>query len=312
MPRTEAGPDRWFPLRAALSVCLLAWLIAKVDLGDLAKALDHAQVGWVAAAIAAFLAAQVFGALRWKAIVNSLAAVPRGIDTSFALIVTFSALWYSNFLPSAFGGDAVRIAQTWARGGRMLRAVTASLLDRYFGLAGLLLVLLACLPLVDGHAELRGPLLAVTAIFFLGPLAVVRVGGPQLCGRRFARTLARLVAAVRRVVRDRVAMQRQFAFTALATLAGFAAYWFSALAAGVWLSPAMVVVVASLAVLASALPISLAGWGVREGALISLLEAMCGLSPAEATLVALINASTIVAGSLIGGGIQLRCVPRSP
>lgn len=307
MARTEAGGGRWFAVRALLSVGLLAILLARTDWADIVAALRQADPVWILAANLAFVASQALGALRWKAIASSLAAIPGGIDAGFALGVTFSSLWYSNFLPSSFGGDAVRVAQTWGRGRRMLRAVTASILDRYFGLAGLLLVTVLCLPFFAGHPELKMALGASVAVFAGLSLAVVMLPLPSLRRhRRLGRVVVRFVGGIHRVLRSAAVMRRQAGFTLASTLCGLAAYWFSSLAVGLQLSAPAVFVASASAVLASALPVSLAGWGVREGTLVSLLGVLCGVGSGQAMVVAMINATTLVTGSLIGWAVQFR------
>lgn len=299
--------DRKGPLAVVVSIGLIGILVLRADWAGIGRVLINAEAIWILVAAAAFNLSQICGALRWREIALRLEAMPLGVSRRFAIFVTFSALWYANFLPSAFGGDAVRISQTWRQGGRMLRAVTASLLDRYLGLAGLLVVLAACLPFADVTAELRWALYAVITGFFSISIVLGRLRRlPLLASRHVNRTVIRLGAAVKRAISDRPAMWRQVIFTGLSTLLGFAVYWCSARATGVYISPELLVIVASVAILASILPISLAGWGVRESALVSMLEHFCGIDPSLAALATGVNAIAILSGGVIGLSLQFQ------
>jgi hypothetical protein len=68
---------------------------------------------------------------------------------------------------------------------------------------------------------------------------------------------------------------------------------------GVWVS------IIPLSFLASAMPVSIGGWGVREGAII-LLAAPLGVPPAEALLVSLTIGVLNVVASLPGALVLLR------
>ena len=108
------------------------------------------------------------------------------------------------------------------------------------------------------------------------------------------------MGALRRIIQDRSALAMQLLYTMISTLFGLASYWCSAQAAGAAIDLLPLMIAVAIAVLASVLPISLSGWGVREGALVSLLEQLAGLDPARASLIAAANALTIVAVSLVG------------
>jgi uncharacterized protein (TIRG00374 family) len=294
--------DKWFPLRAAICFGLLLTLIWTVEWSSFARAMSEADAKWIIAAIVAFVFSQICGAVRWRTIATALGAMPAGVSCSFAISVTFSALWYSNFLPSAFGGDVVRVLRTWRSGGRLVRSISASILDRYFGLAGLLVFLALCLPLVDGHNELRLLLCITITIFFLASTALIRIHWlPSIVGIKLRRTFRLFAITIRFMIAKRAVLSGQLALTALGTLISLFGYWCAVRATGVAPDSASTLVVAACtAILASILPISLAGWGVREGTLAALLHQLCGLDPLQASLATVINAIAIISGGLIG------------
>lgn len=64
-----------------------------------------------------------------------------------------------------------------------------------------------------------------------------------------------------------------------------------------------------LSVLASVLPISMAGWGVREGAMVALFG-LVGIAPAQAMTVSVTFGVLMVLTSLPGGLLWLRSAVR--
>jgi uncharacterized membrane protein YbhN (UPF0104 family) len=130
-------------VKILISAALLYFALRKVSFYDLASRFDVASLGWIGLAVAlTFL--QIFaGALRWREISADCGA-PLATKQAFRfnLIGTF----FNQTLPSSIGGDAMRL---WlvARGGAGWRAATYSIfVDRAIGLIALAIVIVASLP----------------------------------------------------------------------------------------------------------------------------------------------------------------------
>jgi uncharacterized membrane protein YbhN (UPF0104 family) len=126
-----------------ISAALLYFALRKVNFYDLAARFDVASLGWIGLAITVTFLQILLGALRWREISADCGA-PLMIAQAlrFNLIGTF----FNQTLPSSIGGDAVRL---WlvARGGAGWRAATYSIfVDRAIGLIALAIVILATLP----------------------------------------------------------------------------------------------------------------------------------------------------------------------
>jgi hypothetical protein len=90
-----------------------------------------------------------------------------------------------------------------------------------------------------------------------------------------------------------------------ATLLGVAAYWGAIRCVDSSIGFPTALAVAAIGTFASALPISLSGWGVREGAVAVALTQSTGLSTGDASLVALLNGIVIGLTSLAGFGVSI-------
>jgi glycosyltransferase 2 family protein len=126
-----------------VSAALLYFALRKVNLAELASRLDLASLGWIGLAIAVTFLQILVGALRWREI---SAACGAPLETRQAMRFNLIGTFFNQTLPSSIGGDAVRL---WlvARGGAGWRAATYSIfVDRAIGLIALAIIIVASLP----------------------------------------------------------------------------------------------------------------------------------------------------------------------
>jgi len=274
---------RWLvlTLKLAVTVGLLAWLASEVDLGEVRDRL--AAVGIPAALAAAMVLAMLIPATaaRWGVVQHAIAAPLPG---AALLRLTLVGLFFNQVLPAPIGGDAMRV---WAaaRAGLPLGKATAGvLLERLWGLATLLLFAAPVWPWLLPATTPRLALAAASTVAALsglvGLLVVLR-----LAPAAFARRLPKPVLAVMDDARSTAWPPGRVLAILLWSLAGHIASMGAmatlAAAMGLPLGPAAIVVVVPVALLAMAVPASVAGWGVREGALVAALAGF-GIPAADA------------------------------
>ena len=130
-------------IKILISAALLYLALRKVNLLDLASRIHIASLGWIGAAIAVTFLQIFMGVLRWCQISAECGApLPTRQAMRFNLIGTF----FNQTLPSSIGGDAVRL---WlvARAGAGWRAATYSIfVDRAIGLIALAIIIVTSLP----------------------------------------------------------------------------------------------------------------------------------------------------------------------
>jgi glycosyltransferase 2 family protein len=273
---------------SALALCFLALTV------DLAAAWQHmaSQSPWlVAAAVIALLAQVVLAALRWHTILASLGArtsVPE------SLRVFYVAAFFTNWLwGGAVAGDSVRAWLSLRMQMRVMRAITSIILDRAVAVAGVAILVIATAPLFA--ARLGGTAAAWAA---WTPWAPAAAAGALLIGIGIATQMHRLPLKWHRhrllgalqtlsletravFLRPSVALAALGFAIAAQFAMSFAAYAL-AWSMDIGLSLINCLVLIQPVVLATALPISIGGWGVRETAMIALL-ALVGV-PASAAL----------------------------
>jgi len=126
-----------------VSAALLYFALRKTDFAALAARIDVASIGWLALALAATMFQVFFGALRWRAISDGSGAP---LKTLQAMRYNIIGAFFNQTLPSAIGGDAMRL---WllARAGAGWRSATYSVfVDRAIGLIALAALILFALP----------------------------------------------------------------------------------------------------------------------------------------------------------------------
>ncbi|RZN21827.1 lysylphosphatidylglycerol synthase transmembrane domain-containing protein [Bradyrhizobium sp. Leo121] len=130
-------------IKILISAALLYLSLRKVNLYDLAARIRVESLGWIALAIAVTFLQIFLGVLRWREISVECGAP---LETRQAMRFNVIGTFFNQTLPSSIGGDAVRL---WlvARSGAGWRAATYSIfVDRAIGLIALAVLIVASLP----------------------------------------------------------------------------------------------------------------------------------------------------------------------
>lgn len=289
--------------RIAISAGLLALVALSIDWGDVVDKLADASWGWFVLATVLVLAAFVVAAIRWHVLLHAAGLHPPLRDTLRAYGI---GVFTNNLLPTGFGGDAVRAWLVAPRGAPLARALTSVGVDRATALACLLPI--AWLGVAIGGDSIPGSLVALLAItsaaMVVGTLIAIAVLRRRGLGRFLPRLLRPWASEVARTLR-RYGRERErlgevialgFAFQVLIV----AATWLLSEALELSLDPEVLAVVLPLVLVATLMPISIAGFGVREGAFVALL-AEVGVSSADALLLSLLTVASVAIASLPGG-----------
>jgi uncharacterized membrane protein YbhN (UPF0104 family) len=274
-----------FVLRLVLAGVLLALVLSAADLSQMTVRLDARLAAGAALAIALLVVAQGISALRWARILG-----PGSPGWLYMWRLYAVSAFFSLFLPTTIGGDAVRVVALARHQGRSGSVVASVLLDRAFGVAALVIYLVAGAIVAP---ELLAPIRA--AAHWKGSVASgVAVVGALSIGAGLVSVLVRRSAKLRGVLREGIALLSGFRHRSADFIAAFAlglvvqaayiAAWM-ALAAGLrfTLPLELFLLAVPLVSLATMLPVTFAGIGVREGALVLLLR---GSGTATADVVA--------------------------
>lgn len=265
-------------LRWVVSLAILGVILSRVSLEELLARVQAGAPAPLVAALLAVLFGQTLVALRWQLLAASLGlAVPAGL----AVRAVFQGLLGSQLLPSTLGADLVRGWIVARHTGSARRAAASIVVDRLAGLFGacLLLAVAYCLVPVPyaGYLAAAAPL-AAGAAFLASMVILGRVDG-------VTPRPTPILAAVA------LALATHSLNVASAVLAA-AAYGVDA-APGIWFA------IIPVSVIATAVPVSINGWGVREAVIVGLAAAH-GIPAADALAVSLTLGMLNLAASLPG------------
>src|SRR5690242_1119285 len=126
------------------SLALLYFALRGIDFGQVKTRLAHINVAWIVLAGAVGLFQLWLGAVRWRDVTGVCGT---DLPLSQAFRYNFIGAFFNQTLPSAIGGDAVRL-MLLGRSGAGWRVATYSVfIDRAVGLIALAVLVLATLPL---------------------------------------------------------------------------------------------------------------------------------------------------------------------
>jgi uncharacterized protein (TIRG00374 family) len=300
--------------RTALSLGLLAVLAKKVPWQSTWLAWKEAKVLWILAAEMLAGVQLLLGAWRWKVLLDAQRiCVPLGS----AVRITLIGQCFNSVLPGTNGGDVVRfLAVERAAGPKRMGLLFSLLYDRFLGAVALALcappVLLGfpwgsvpkalhkAMFAIIGAALLLG--LGVLVMLFLAPPLASRggsCGDPQRGLAQKPRFWGRLCVVLRRYRSSPRASLWGLCLSLLIQGSGLLLYGFLAKGFGIELSLLVIGSVMAVATLASCLPVSVGGLGVREGALLYLLAPL-GVTPPAAIAFSLTGFVLFVAWGLVG------------
>ncbi len=290
-------------LRVAVSLALVGVLLWLLDAGVVLERLGSLDPAWVAAALAVSVLQVAASAWRWRFTARALGlSLPMGA----ALREYYLGTFLNQLLPGGVAGDvsrAWRHAREVERAGPAVRAVV---LERASGQVVMAATAVGCLTFLPVPGA-PGPRLALG-----GGLALMLVGAAVwVMGRRRAAISEgeeapadTLVGRVGRDVRAGLLAPRvlpvQLATSAF-VVATYLATWVAAARAvgleGPWTTHATLGAPILMAML---VPLTVAGWGAREGAAAALFAAV-GLSASDGMAVSVAYGLLVLASSLPGG-----------
>ena len=302
-PRDRAAAvARSTPARLAITAILLGLLATQLDWST---ALDRVRSGdplWLAGAVLAVFTALAVAAWRWQRLLVSaeLPAGPRAVLRGY-----FMGAFANNFLPTGFGGDAVRALTVARPGPQLARAATTVLADRLTSLACLLVLGWLVLPFDPGAVpgELVGLLAFGSAAALAGAALVWAAARSRALRARIPDRLRPIVSEMYQPLRvlagDRPLIAQVTVLGLLYQAFILLSVWLDARAIGLELPFALIAVTVPLVLVLTLLPVSLAGFGVREGSFAVLLGT-AGVSATDATLLSLTTVLTMAIASLPG------------
>ena len=293
-----------FALKLAVTAGLIYWFVLPgIDFDTVIDRMDRLSPGLllIAGALIFFQNAFVV-AWRWERVV---AAIDRALPPWRLLKATIITLFFNQVLPSTIGGDGMRIWFLRGMGRTIGVAIRSVVIDRLIGFFGLLLLGLVGSLYLMARLEDAGPVWVV-AMVSLGGLILI-VLAPALVGAmerlpfdRLRQGFETLAREVNLLARDRPRLARLVGASILGQLALAGAVYCLARDLEVPLDLLSAFAVVPGVMVAASVPISIAGWGVREATMVVGLG-LLGVGQSDAAIISIGFGVLVLIFGLLGG-----------
>jgi len=287
-------------LKVSISLALIVFLAKNVNFVEIIELLTSIKVNYIFAAILVLMVQILIANIRWIIVLNAL-------NFSILYVKLLQYLWigifFNQMLPSSIGGDAARIYYLKTTGGNTKQAVLGVFLDRFFGILSLsfLAWLLILLPSsLSGSVSQTGFLVSFVVFLLACLLFVLNYLPFNLPDWRIVRALTSAALTIRNVFwhkNHRMSLSVISICIHLLTVLVFII-----LSEGMnlnidWLD---ILSIIPLATLLTLIPISIAGWGLREGIMVMFMGYI-GVSAEQSLTLSIVYGLLVLITSIPGG-----------
>ena len=322
----DPGKKIFFLLKLILSLCLIAWIISKVNLGEITNIIASAKIHFLLIGILWLLLDRVLMSYRWNILLMA-----KNIRIPFPQIVKiyFVGTFSGNFLPSSIAPDAVRAYFASKYDSKTSDILSSVIVDRILGLFSLGVLAIFSLLFVyreRGEINLKS-LSVILGIFFLiallifservfkiMPASKLRQYMTNAEGGFIWKNIVKIDNSCNEYKNYNRVIQRALFLSFVIHVLSILAVYVLSLSINLEVSLIHLFLFVPLINILIMLPISIGGIGVQEGAFIYFFSKI-GISSHGALTVALLFRALTVVGSLPGGvfyvleGTSKSCFP---
>lgn len=260
-------------LKSFVSGTLIIWLLNKIDVSKVWDILQDLHWGILSLVLLIIWGTLFAIAKRWQLVVRL-----GGVHASFSNLsqATFIGAFFNQFLPSSVGGDFFRILAVRRYGASLKGAVAGVLMDRLFGFISLGILCLLVIP-AEGQAllnsDLKWPFLLTMVLLagVFGAGALLLLIPKQWHTHPFIRPFEAVLEMTQGVMRSKALFLSILASSLMSSIVLISGLQILMYAFNIDLTWRQGVAILPPVMLLTSLPISFAGWGLREGALIIAL-----------------------------------------
>jgi uncharacterized membrane protein YbhN (UPF0104 family) len=299
-------PRSWFgfAVKLLITVAILVLLARRADWHAVIDRAAAARWSLLATAVGAITVSVFLAAARWRRLMRRNDIT---VSRSWSIRAAFTSLFIGQFLPGTVGADGAKLWLLW-RAGHPLRSGAASIVaDRVTALIGVIALILASLPdllSLSAPDMVHAVLAAVVAIAVgLGVLLCVPIRLPAAWRGGRLDAAFHVLANVRHSLWSRDGLAA-VAFSLAVHLLAIGGVVLIAAALGLSLDFRYAIGIVATSVLLSAVPLSVNGWGIREGAMVAGLG-LVGIGQADAFLISVLFGLGMMLATLPGAALWL-------
>ncbi|MGW8247043.1 MAG: lysylphosphatidylglycerol synthase transmembrane domain-containing protein [Acidiferrobacterales bacterium] len=265
-------------LRLVITVLLFVLIFRSLDVDHrrLLDVIQNINYGLLIPAILLQVVSTLVASYRWYLIMHVLEF---GQSLFFYIGSYFKGTFFNQALPTSIGGDAVRILDIGTLGSGHKEAFYGVFIDRVIGLSGLMILNLIAILLSPDLLPpgLQWVIALIASGGIVGVVALLLLKNFQWLTRlKITRMFHHISNRMNRVYHSPISAAIQTGLSLLIHLLTLGAVFLIGRSIGIELSFLTFLVLVPPALLLTIVPVSLAGWGVRETALIGLFQYVNG------------------------------------
>ena len=297
----------FFIMKFAISAILIWFIAFNFDLGAAVERYKDIKFFYLLGAIIILAVLLVNNTARWIIVLNAIKA---DLPFRIAIKIIYISIFFNQTLPSTIGGDAYKIYLARKTGIDLKSAINGVMLERAVALLGLILLVILSQPFLlarigDDPVKYLFPALTVMALVGIVGLMLLDRLPKDLQTWRTIGGLVHLASDTKRLfLSPQYACKAIFLGISGNILLAMSAYLtFRALSVEVSILDCLVLM--PPVILFTTLPISIAGWGVREGAMVGAF-AFVGILEGDAFVVSVLFGLINIIFALPGGLLWLK------
>jgi uncharacterized membrane protein YbhN (UPF0104 family) len=295
-----------FALKFGVSAVLIWFISTNFDVGESINRLKSISPLFFVAALALFIVQFINNTTRWYVV---LRAIESSLPFTKVARLLYIGLFFNQTLPSAVGGDAVRMFLARKEGLSLKGAVNGVMLERVVTVIGLILLVVATQPFLlsrigDNPAKYVFPALAVAGVIGVIALMLMDRFPEPMKSWRLIIGLAHLASDTKRLFLSPATAIMAIALGVMGNILLSAAAFALARSLAIDVTFIDFLVLFPPVILITTIPISIAGWGLREGAMVAAFG-FIGVAEGDAFVLSILFGLTAMAFSLPGGLVWL-------
>jgi uncharacterized protein (TIRG00374 family) len=292
----------WLLIKTAISLGLIAVVLWKLDFATVWEKSRQVSLALVLAIVLMFVVQTYFAAWRWWVILkHHYLEIRLWATVRICLIGAF----FNQLLPSSIGGDLARAWYVYRNGNSKRMAVITVLSDRICGMIAIVALAIISFPVLV-HFSVGNRALIMVGIVVMGASSALIAAFwldrlPAWAQRwTFIRHLGSLSEASRALSVDRRAILPLLGLSFLIHAITILAVLLLLGAVVPHLNLVLCAALVPVIMLMSMVPVSIAGWGVREGVMIYGFG-LANVPPEAALVVSILIGLSLAAVGLLGG-----------
>ena len=292
-------------IKFLITIVIFYFLFQKIDFGELWHILAKSHGGWILLALLLQLSSTYLAAYRWFKISKLLSFQE---SLSFYVQSYFKGTFFNQVLPSSIGGDAVRMIDLTRKGYDKKEAFYGVFVDRVVGLVGLLVLnFIASILFYGTFPSDFSRLIILISLAGIAGFSSLFIFQKMhfLANYKLLNLLHRLSVRLNGLYSSKSVLFKHIAISVGVHFLSVLTIYGIALSINAHISFQMLLIAVPPVFLLTIVPVSLAGWGIREGAMVGIFM-LVGANPTKVLAMSILYGLLLIISALPGSYFWLK------